>query len=258
MITVFGANTTLEDLQRIPLERPPKAGAYWEGVPHGALVNTLSDEIRSRGWNITDQKFSLSKDKGDLVGAFGLEIKGVDAPEGQTLSLGFTTSNMMRMSLKLLVGTQVTVCLNGMATGEIVMQRKHTHGFNMFQEIESSLDQYIPRAQKINHIVKSFQECEISDKVTDRILMEAGRSRLMPWSRIGAVDKEYRKPTFAEHGKGTSWALLNAFTHTVKRNPPLQQMDQMNKFRELLPWVDQENGNRLGEEGTHQGQFLLN
>ena len=57
----------------------------------------------------------------------------------------------------------------------------------------------------------------------------------MPWSRIGAVDKEYRQPTFAEHGRGTSWALLNAFTYTVKRNPALKQMEQMNRFRELLP-----------------------
>jgi hypothetical protein len=235
MITVFGANTTLEDLQRIPLVRPPKAGAYWQGVPHGALVNTLSDEIRSRGWTITDQKFSLSKDKGDLVGAFGLKIKGVDAPEGQSLSLGFITSNMMRVSLKLLVGTNVAVCSNGMATGEIVMQRKHTHGFNMIQEIEYSLDQYIPRAHKINHIVEGLQETVLSSTRSDEILMEAGRNRLMPWSRIGAVDKEYRNPTFAEHGKDTSWALLNAFTHTVKRNPPLQQMEQMNRFRELLP-----------------------
>ena len=49
MITVFGANTTVDDLNAVKLERPTKAGAYWQGIPHGALVHTLADEIRSRG-----------------------------------------------------------------------------------------------------------------------------------------------------------------------------------------------------------------
>lgn len=240
MITVYGANITAADLNHVRLDRPAKAGNYWEGIQHGTLVSAFSDEIRSRGWKITDERFSLSKDKADLAGAFGLEIEGVDPPEGQTLSIGFMTSNAMRISTKVLVGTNVTVCHNGLATGEIVMQKKHTHGFNLFQEIEYSLDQYIPKARKINHIVTGLQEAELSPTNADEILMEAGRNRLMPWSRIGAVDKEYRNPTFAEHGTGTSWALLNAFTHTVKRNPPMQQMEQMNKFRELLPYRDED------------------
>ena len=143
MITVFGANTTVDDLNAVKLERPTKAGAYWQGIPHGALVNTLADEIRSRGWDVTEQRFSLSKDKGDLAGAFGLNIKDVNLPEGQYLSLGFLTSNMMRRSLMVVVGSKVAVCNNGMATGEIVMQRKHTSGFNLIGEIESALDQYV-------------------------------------------------------------------------------------------------------------------
>ena len=242
MITVFGANTTVDDLNAVKLERPTKAGAYWQGIPHGALVNTLADEIRSRGWDVTEQRFSLSKDKGDLAGAFGLNIKDVNLPEGQSLSLGFLTSNMMRRSLMVVVGSKVAVCNNGMATGEIVMQRKHTSGFNLIGEIESALDQYVDKANKSSGIVAGMRETELSPTQSDEILMEAGRQRLMPWSRIGAVDKEYKNPTFAEHGRGTSWALLNAFTYTVKRNPAMEQMNQMNRFRELLPtaYVDPE------------------
>ena len=242
MITVFGANTTVDDLNAVKLERPTKAGAYWQGIPHGALVNTLADEIRSRGWDVTEQRFSLSKDKGDLAGAFGLNIKDVNLPEGQSLSLGFLTSNMMRRSLMVVVGSKVAVCNNGMATGEIVMQRKHTSGFNLIGEIESALDQYVDKANKISGIVAGMRETELSPTQSDEILMEAGRQRLMPWARIGAVDKEYKNPTFAEHGRGTSWALLNAFTYTVKRNPAMEQMNQMNRFRELLPtaYVDPE------------------
>ena len=235
MITVYGANTKVEDLRTIPLDKPEKAGAYWQGIQHGRLVDVISQQISNRGWSITESRFSLSKDRADLAGAFKLHLPNVETPEGMNLSLGFVTSNAMRKSLKMVVGAVVQVCNNGMATGEIVMQKKHTSGFSLSDEINESLNQYQTRASMIQETVQALRETEISNEQSDQILMEAGRQRLMPFSRIGAVDKEYRKPTFAEHGRGTSWALLNAFTYIVKKNPAQQQMEQMNRFRELLP-----------------------
>jgi len=239
MITVYGANTRLNDLTNIKLQRPEKAGKYWQGIHHSRLAITLVNEINSRGWEITESRFSLSKDEADLAGAFSLKIDDIEAPEGMDLSLGFLTSNAMRKALTMVVGANVQVCNNGMATGEIVMQKKHTSGFSLVEEVRQSLDHYEIRAKLIGGTVKSLRQCEISDTKTDEILMQAGRDGLMPWSRIGAVDKEYRKPTFAEHGRGTSWALLNAFTYTVKRNPALKQMEQMNRFRQLLPTYEE-------------------
>tara|TARA_R110000744_G_scaffold262480_1_gene377061 strand:+ start:241 stop:981 length:741 start_codon:yes stop_codon:yes gene_type:complete len=235
MITVYGANTRKEDLANVQLQRPEKAGKYWQGIHHSRLTTTLANEISNRGWEITGSKFSLSKDEADLAGAFSLKIENIKTPEGMDLSLGFLTSNAMRKSLTMVVGANVQVCNNGMATGEIVMKKKHTSGFSLVDEIRQSLDQYEIKAGLIGETVKSLRQCEISETQSDEILMAAGRLNLMPWSRIGAVDKEYRKPTFAEHGRGTSWALLNAFTYTVKRNPALKQMEQMNQFRGLLP-----------------------
>lgn len=239
MITVYGSNVkNVDQLKGINMERPKRAGAYWQGIPHHDLTSALIDEVNSRGWKITEQAYAVSKDKADLAGAFTLEVKGLEAPEGQSLSLGFLTSNAMRRSLKMVVGTKVACCNNGMATGEIVLHKKHTSGFNLFKEIEEACDAYLIKAATIADTVKSLREQEIGEDDVDSILMEAGRSKLMPWSRIGAVDAEYRKPTYAEHGTGTSWALLNAFTHTVKRNPPQQQMEQMNRFRAMLPTTE--------------------
>ena len=235
MITVYGSNIRLNDLANVQLQRPENAGKDWQGIQHSRLTTLLVNNINQRGWEITGSRFSLSKDKADLAGAFSLKIDNVETPEGMDLSLGFVTSNAMRKALTMVVGANVQVCNNGMATGEIVMKKKHTRGFNLHEEINASLDQYQIKAGLIGETVDSLRRCDLSSKQSDEILMEAGRSNLMPWSRIGAVDKEYRKPTFAEHGRGTSWALLNAFTYTVKRNPALRQMDQMNQFRELLP-----------------------
>jgi hypothetical protein len=174
MITVYGNNVTnIDELKSITMQRPARAGAYWQGIPHHDLVSGLVDEINSRGWGITQQSFAVSKDKADLAGAFTLKINGLEAPEGQSLSLGFLTSNAMRRSLTMVVGTTVHICNNGMATGEIVMQRKHTTGFDLFSEIEYSLDQYKDKAANIATTVASLRQQELTEDDSDSILMEA-------------------------------------------------------------------------------------
>ena len=238
MITVYGSNANADQLRAIPLETPDNAGRYWQGIQHGRLVDVLSMQIRNRGWEITESRFSLSKDQYDLAGAFKMRLPGVDTPEGMDLSLGFVTSNALRKSLKMVVGAVVQVCNNGMATGEIVMQKKHTKQFSLSDEITKSLDEYEIKSRTLNETVRSLKERELSQVESDQILMEAGRQHLMPFSRIGKVDQEYHNPTFAEHGRNTSYALLNAFTYIVKKNPVHAQMDQMNRFRELLPTAD--------------------
>lgn len=235
MITVYDANTKLEDLHHIALRRPEKAGLRWQGIPHGALVKSLIAAIEKRGWEVKDTKFSVSPNETEMAGALNLKINDVKLPEGLSLSLGILTSNAMKRSLLMVAGANVACCLNGMATGQIVMRKKHTIGFNLENEIQDSLDEYRKQVIGIDQVVADLKETELPQKEADRVLMEAGRQRLMPWSRIGKVDAEYRKPTFAEHGQGTSYALLQAFTYHVKKNAPLTQMTSMNRFRELLP-----------------------
>ena len=56
MITVYDANTKLEDLHHIPLRRPAKAGLRWQGIPHGALAKSLVTAIEKRGGEIKETK----------------------------------------------------------------------------------------------------------------------------------------------------------------------------------------------------------
>lgn len=235
MITVYDANTKLEDLHHIALRRPEKAGVRWQGIPHGVLANAVVDAVTDRGWKVKETKFSVSPNETEMAGALDLEIDDVQIPDGMSLSLGLLTSNAMKRSLIMVAGANVACCLNGMATGQIVLRRKHTIGFNLENEINDSLNEYRQQVVGINRMVADLKETELPQKEADRVLMEAGRQRLMPWSRIGKVDAEYRNPTFAEHGQGTSYALLQAFTYHVKKNSPLTQMTSMNRFRGLLP-----------------------
>lgn len=235
MFTVFGSDTSLKEVMEQKCERPERAGRYWQGVSHKDLVLGLYDEISYRGWMVTEERYALSKSGSELAGALTLDSTDIDLPDGQTLSLGFLNSNAMKRSLRIVVGTNVVCCNNGMCTGEIVMARKHTKGMNLFDELAGAMNRYVTCAKNVKTTVAGLREAELSSKDAEHILMDAGRQKMMPWSRIGEVDAEYREPRFKEHGEDTSWALLNAFTYVVKKNPPLNQMGQINSFRALLP-----------------------
>ena len=103
---------------------------------------------------------------------------------------------------------------------------------------QDALDDYTLETFKIPVIVAGLRKWDLIESEYEHCLVEAGRRGLMPWSRLGDVDKEYRNPRFSdEFGTENSWALLNAFTWVVKRNPPARQMEQIDGFRSMLPTV---------------------
>jgi hypothetical protein len=234
---IHGKNqVTIETLRTIPvLPRPEGVGHVWRGVQHGELVDTLTCEAAGRGWNVgSDITAYLSPDQAGCFGCINLEIPHLEIP-GQTLGLGWKHDNFQRKPIELYVGTTVWVCSNGMVTGEIIMNRRHTNKLDLRGEIETALDEYFEKAHHIPMMITAMRNRELTGAEAEHALIEAGRRGLMPWSRLGDVDREYRVPRFAEIGTGTSWALFNAFTYTVQRNPAHAQLDQIAGFRELLP-----------------------
>jgi hypothetical protein len=239
MITVYGdTSTTADDLKDIRAVRPENAGSRWKAIEHHDLVNVVKDEILTRGWGIEKELYTLGRGGQDFAGAIQLsKVKGFDMPD-MALSLGFVNSNSRRKALKVTVGATVTCCLNGMCAGDIVMRRVHDHTVDLVAEVEAAVDQYEQTATSVPLVVDRLRSTELPQRTASEILMQAGRAKMVGWSAIGRVDAEYRDPTFGEHGKGTSWALLNAFTYAARPNiNPTRQMEVFNQFREMLPTV---------------------
>lgn len=241
MITVStpedGMKLDRERLHEIPLVRPKGAGPVWQGIQHGALVDAIHDQALFMGWKITNEVFSVNKTGTNLAAAFGLEIPGLEPPKDMEFSMGVLTSNNMERTLKLVVGTNVFVCHNGCATGQVVLNKKHTRRFDLAEGLEEAFIDYRDQAANVKTVVAGLQRTPLTRPTAENILCEAGRQGIMCWSRIGDVDAEYHNPRFSDHGVGTSWAMLNAFTWVVKRDPPLEQMTKINAFRALLPSV---------------------
>jgi len=237
MITVHKGSATFEDLQKITAVTPKNAGSRWQAIQHAELVTEIKQEVERRGWRVKDQKFSIARDGADMAGALQLtHVKDVPAVRGATLSLGFLNSNARRKALRITVGLEITCCTNGMCTGDILLNRVHDHTVDLPIEIQRALDRYTIAAQHLPSTVSKLRERRLTRAEASEVLMSAGRARLVGWTAIGRVDREYRKPTFKQHGKDTSWALLNAFTYAARKNiAPTRQMQTYNDFLTLLP-----------------------
>ena len=237
MITVLNAGATLEQLEATEIPTPENAGSRWHPIRHDDLVYDIKADILHRGWTIQDEKYTLTPSGATMAGALLVDgIPNVTPMPGLTFAIGFLNDNTRRKALQLTVGGEVACCTNGMCTGNILLSRVHDRTVNLSGEVHSAINKYTESINGLVNSVTALRETEISPEQASDVLMRAGRGKLVGWAAIGRVDAEYQNPTFAEHGAGTAWALLNAFTYAARKNiHPTKQMETFNKFRQLLP-----------------------
>lgn len=236
MITVCGRKITIKEVRAIEPVTPPHAGRRWAPVRHGHLVDAIVAEVEMRGWGVTDMRFGLGRDGADLAGAFMLNnVTGVVVPAGAELSLGFINSNSRRYALHLTVGANIMCCTNGLCTDSILVNRMHDHTVSLEDELRAAMNEYTPEAMKVQGLVDRLRGRTLVRGEAAEFLLEAGRRRLLGWAAIGRIDAEYLRPRFAEHGKGTAWALLNAFTYIGRTHVhPTRQMATYDTFRDII------------------------
>lgn len=240
MITIVGGgkSVTMDELEKIQVVTPPNAGRRWWPVRHDTLIKAIKAEVVARrGWHISDIKIATTRSGGDMAGAIMFSnIKGLPPMTGMQFALGFVNSNTRRKALKLTVGTQILCCLNGMCTGTILMKEVHEDTLMLETQIELALDKYEENARSIPAMVEGLQAQYLSRTEAAGLCMLAADKRLIGYTAAGRVFKEFEKPTFKEHGKDTSWTLLNAFTYAGRKNiTPVAQMETFDTFRRMLP-----------------------
>jgi len=236
MITTNKENgTTLTQLKNIPMIKPQWATDRYKGIQHGELVEVIQTQLDRHDIKVVSQTwYPNGPDLQRLSGSMELDIPGLDPIEGTRFSLGVQHSNLGDHSLKFAVGAKIFICSNGMVSGDYTLKHKHTKNLDLMESIGIGIDTYVNKVQEIPLMVNQMKESEMRAEDVDRNLMQAGREGLLSWSRIGQADKEYRKPTFADHDEQTAWGLYNAFTYTIQKMPPHYHIKGMNRFREIL------------------------
>jgi len=237
MIHVAGKAASMKEIKDIDLVRPVCAGAQWRGVRHWDLISAIRNEIAKRKWIVASEKYTLARNDADMAGGIVLEkIPGMGQIAGMRYAIGFAHSNARRMALRMAVGVQVSCCANGMVSGTLKVRRRHNHTIELAEVIDAAITDYEEHARQIPDTVRGMRETLVSNAEASEILMRCGSSRMIGWAAVGRVWREYQYPAYTEHGKGTSWALLNAFTYAASQNiAPMRQIDVFNAFRGMLP-----------------------
>lgn len=193
------------------------AGKAWKGLPHSHLIEALLTEGKSRGISFVPS-LHLSPSEGILAASL---------QAGEQM-LGVLNDNTRRHSLRIYVGTALPQEYPVPLTRRILA--KHTKGVSAQEVARETVevllaDYSVSRQQR----QEMRQRPVTTDLESNRVLMQAGRLGLMPWSRVGRVDALF------SNTDGSYWDLLQSFARIAALNPPTKQMEQVWRFASLLP-----------------------
>lgn len=228
-----GKSLTIDDLKKIPLKAPPaygtKLGGYWKGIPHAEFAEAVKRHL-----SVHQERYAVSKDKYDLAAGYSAAPEEVKSPKGMRFALGFLTSNARRFGVKAFYGVDCVGTGRGLVLGRVGEERKHTKDFDLDAEVEETVRLFRRTHRHALEQLKALAADKVTDAEADSLIMEAGRKGLIPWSRVGQVSKHWRNPTHDETEPRTALALYHCFSLAIAKNPPLDQMPQLEGFYRLL------------------------
>ena len=238
-----------KDGQPRVLERSDK----WAGIQHYDFADAVIGACYDMGMPIDQSrsKWGVSENGADLFGCmkFQTEVEGRPTVIAKYFTdeveptMGLRHSNTSRFAAKATIGGGCFVCDNLIITGEVAFNKKHTTGnvASIKVIIGDGLIKYLDAMPTVNELVRDLQHKYISQAELADTYLRAARTKLMPWSHIGEVDKYWVTPThdtFAKQENG--WRLYNAFNTVAKKYNPTRQFDVIGKLHNVI--LPQEEG----------------
>jgi len=235
MITVCGEMVAREALP-VEVERIPRAGKRWVGVPHRHLAEAIVKAVVARGLEILGEKWALEAKGQKMVGGITVGVPGLDPIEGMQYDIAVRHANDLSTSMRVSTGAHVMVCNNGVQTGEFVLNRKHTSGFDLDYEISLAVDKAIKNLSNVAGVVNTLKEIHLTQRDEDHVFMEIGRTDVLPWSGVGKAYDLYKNPEHDEFKPYTrkGWGVYQAVNHVVKVRSPSTQLSSLGKLTDIL------------------------
>ena len=139
------------------------------------------------------------------------------------LSCGFVHSNDSRRALHGAIGTNVSVCGNGMCSGEFTWSRKHTNRLQLEEWVQTGIDKFASSLERNKFEIEEVVASEMYAAMAEETLVELGRRKILSWKRVGQVDELWRNPPHEEFRAPTAFNFYQAFNEVAKRTPMQSQ-----------------------------------
>lgn len=222
--------TTMQELENVPITDRGRRTDRWQGVQHADLVRSMQQGFENMGMVPKETRLSLQATGAGLVGAFLFDtpeaLRIEDAPD-MDLSCGFVHSNDSRRALHGAVGANVSVCGNGMCTGEFVWSRKHTNRLEIDEWVRMGIERFTDSLVHNREQIAALVETYIHSTQANTTLVQLGRKKVLSWKRVGQVDEMWRNPPHEEFRDRTAFNFYQAFNEVVKEVPMQQQFTKL-------------------------------
>jgi len=206
------------DRETVALVDTPIPTVSWKPVPHIEVIEAVSEVVHAHNWTITEEQFGLAREGQKLFGV--MKINKSSSSEW-TRCIGLRNSHDKSISVGLTAGVSVMVCSNMCFGGSMVLKRRHTSRIELTELVDVAVRELEEEFLTLETVLEDLKILAIRNENEARaIIVRAAETGAINSSDILPVFHEYRKPRHAEFEEPTRWALLNAFTETVKKYPP--------------------------------------
>lgn len=225
---MFRCTGPFESLVNLSFPPPKKEGSSFNPISHHELLESLWCTALEKKWQPKDFGCYLSQNRNNLAAWFDVTIPSallpdVLLPAYTRFFIGATNSTARLLAMNLFLGLHLPQEAIYMPLHKIPLGR-HTSGFALNERVEETLREVENEARKVHPFLLNLSLHLLSVDKADKLMLKAGRKELLPWSKVGVVDRQFR------HGLMTAWNLLYLYSRAAKDNPRLQRMNLGIKF----------------------------
>lgn len=211
------AHTKFTDREAIRQVPTPVATASWKPIPHIEVIETVSQMVANRDWQIIDEEYGLARDGQKLFGV--IRINRTNSLDWHRC-IGLRNSHDRSMAVGLTAGICVVVCTNMAFGGSMVLKRRHTSRIELQELVQPALDRLEDEFLTLETVAEELKIEEVYDDEVRSVLVRAAEAQAIPSCDILSVWDAFKQPQHEEFADPTRWSLLNAFTETAKKYSP--------------------------------------
>lgn len=215
------AKVSYDDLKAIAT---PNSTRYWRPVSHVELVDSLTDELLNRGFQIAKREFAVGSEGRKLFGTLDLVNQLVP---GVGTALGFRHSNDKKIAIQIVGGGRVFVCDNMALSGEVtVLKQKHLWNYNLRDLIRRGMDAWQRKQSRFVNDIERMQDTPLSMQEAQALLAKTLYDGVTTFQTFKLAydlyfERAVRSPEqYEDCAPRTAWGLHNAFTRALKESTP--------------------------------------
>ena len=195
----------------------PEGTASWHPVPHLDVIDSVTEAIKAKNWEILDEQYGLAREGQRMFAV--LRINRSSSPEWSR-AIGLRNSHDQSLSVGLAAGISVMCCSNLAFGGTMVFKRRHTSRIELSNLVVEAVDELEMEFLNLETVSEDLKLHEVKADEARAVIVRAAEVGAVNSCDIVPIFREFQNPCHEEFAEPTRWSLLNAFTEHAKKYSP--------------------------------------